>query len=102
MFTDEEKKHFFKNILCNPTYVNFQKISLAQVKCFHKYFKVINKQEGFIEQFNRRKIMILHFERLIGLETLYRITIESESDRVREESIELLVDLHLKLDYSKV
>lgn len=46
--------------------------------------------------------MILHFERLIGLETLYRITIESESDRVREESIELLVDLHLKLDYSKV
>lgn len=29
LFTDEEKKYFFVRILCNPTYVNFQKISVG-------------------------------------------------------------------------
>lgn len=35
---------------------------------------------------------------LIGLDTLRRIAVESENDRSREESMDLLVDLHLKLD----
>ena len=41
------------------------------------------------------------FDNLIGLETLFSITIQSENEKVREESIELLVDLHLKLDTGK-
>jgi hypothetical protein len=40
--------------------------------------------------------------RLIGLDTLRRIAVESENDRSREESMDLLVDLHLKLDPSAV
>lgn len=48
LFNDEERRHFFTKILCSPTYVDFQKISIGQVKSFHKFFKVINRQEGFI------------------------------------------------------
>ena len=42
LFNEEERKNFFAKILCNPTYVDFKKISIGQVKCFHKFFKVIN------------------------------------------------------------
>ncbi len=29
LFTEEEKKYFFTRILCNPTYVDFQMISIG-------------------------------------------------------------------------
>lgn len=43
LFNDEERRNFFTKILCSPTYVDFQKISIGQVKSFHKFFKVINR-----------------------------------------------------------
>jgi hypothetical protein len=61
------------------------------------YFKVINKQEEFIE-IQRKRLRVVDFNQLIGLDTLWRISIESENDKVREESMDLLVDLHLKFD----
>ena len=97
LFTDEEKKYFFTKILCNPTYVDFRKISIGQVKSFHKYFKVINKQEEYID-IQKKKMRVLNFNSLIGLDTLWSISIESENEKVREESMDLLVDLHLKFD----
>lgn len=97
LFNDEERKYFFTKILCNPTYT--QKISHGQVKCFHKYFKVINRQEENLEQV-RRKMRVCNYEQLIGLDTLWKIAIESENERSRDESMDLLVDLHLKFDQS--
>ena len=41
---------------------------------------------------------VVDYKSLIGLDTLWRIAIESENDKVREESMDLLVDLHLKFD----
>ena len=41
---------------------------------------------------------VVDFNHLIGLDTLWRISIESENDKVKEESMDLLVDLHLKFD----
>ena len=43
-------------------------------------------------------MFVINYDQLIGLDTLWRIAIESENDRVKEESMDLLVDLHLKLD----
>ena len=60
LFNDVERKHFFTKILCSPTYVDFQKISIGQVKCFHKFFKVINRQEGFLEQLGKRMLVRDH------------------------------------------
>jgi hypothetical protein len=54
LFNDEEKRHFFTRILCNSTYVDFQKISIGQVKSFHKFFKVINEQEQNIRVYGKR------------------------------------------------
>lgn len=69
------------------------------MKCFHKYFKVINKQEDNI-QYERKKLRVVHFNNLIGLDTLWSIAIESENEKARDESMDLLVDLHLKFDQS--
>ena len=43
-------------------------------------------------------MFVINYDQLIGLDTLWHIAIESENDRVKEESMDLLVDLHLKLD----
>lgn len=72
---------------------------MGQVKCFHKYFKVINKQEENLEV-TKRKMRVLNYNNLIGLDTLWRIAIESENEKSREECMDLLVDLHLKFDSS--
>jgi hypothetical protein len=39
---------------------------------------------------------------LVGLDTLRRIAVETENERSREESMDLLVDLHLKFDPAKI
>ena len=41
-------------------------------------------------------------QNLIGMDTLKRIAVESENERSREESMDLLVDLLLKVDNQKV
>jgi len=48
IFTDVEKKYFFKNILCNPLQINVSSISVSQIKCFEKYFKLINREKRAI------------------------------------------------------
>ena len=60
---------------------------------------MINRQEEFI--FTRgKKLIVKNYENLIGLDTLWKISIESENDKVRDESMDLLVDIHLKFDQS--
>lgn len=44
--------------------------------------------------------MVVNFEELVGLDSLWRISFECENEKAREESRELLVDLHLRLDGS--
>lgn len=98
LFNDEERKYFFIKILCNPTYTQGRtSISHGQVKCFHKYFKVINQQEENLEVI-RRRMRVVNYDKLVGLDTLWSIAIESDNDKAREESMDLLVDLHLKFD----
>lgn len=43
---------------------------------------------------------VSNFEHLIGLDGLWRISLESENEKARDASRELLVDLHLRLDSS--
>lgn len=60
---------------------------------------MINKQEEILEV-TKKKMRVVQYDKLIGLDTLWRISIESESDKSREESMDLLVDLHLKFESS--
>ena len=41
---------------------------------------------------------VLKFDSLQGMDPLWRLSIEAENEKVREESMDLLVDLHLKFD----
>ena len=45
-----------------------------------------------------KKIEVTDLEHLIGLDSLWTISLVTENERAREESRELLVDLHLRLD----
>ena len=54
LFTHDEQKHLFTQILCNPTHVDYSKITYNLAKCFYTYFKLINKEEGFIDTSSKR------------------------------------------------
>jgi len=96
LLTAEEQRHLFTQILCNPTFVDYQKLTTGQAKCFHTYFRLINQEEGHLDQY-RRRVEVHNFENLVGLDSLWRITFDSDNEKAREESGELLVDLHLRL-----
>lgn len=59
IFTEQEKKYLFMNILCNPADV--QNMNLNLVKVFHKYFKQINKSEQNLNHL-KKKIKVLRFD----------------------------------------
>ena len=42
LLTAEVQRHFFTQILCNPTFIDYQKLTTGQAKCFHTYFRLIN------------------------------------------------------------
>jgi hypothetical protein len=45
---------------------------------------------------------VWEYEKLIGLEPLRQIAIESENERTKDDSMDLLVDLHLKFDSERI
>lgn len=96
MFTPVEQKHLFTSILCNSNKVDYKKITSGLAKCFQTYFKLINKDEGYL-RIRRRKIEIRDFEQLIGLDSLWSISFDCDNEKARDEARELLVDIHLKL-----
>jgi hypothetical protein len=57
---------------------------------------VINGSAGYLHLISQKKILVADYEKLLGLDTLWHIAVESETDRSREDSMDLLVDLHLK------
>jgi hypothetical protein len=96
LLSGPEQKHLFTQILCNSTFVDYGKLSVGLSKCFHTYFRLINQQAGFLER-SRKKIEVTDFAKLIGMDSLWSISFDSESDKARDEARELLVDLHLRL-----
>jgi hypothetical protein len=97
LLNEEERVHFFTNHLCNPTYCDFGKISVEQVECFHKLFKVINRPICVIES-SQKRVLVKEFSKILGLDILRRIAVESENERSREDSMNLLVEFHFKFD----
>lgn len=76
-------------------------MSLNLVKVFHKYFKMINKSEQNLNHL-KKKIKVLQFDKLLGMDTLWSIALHAANEKVKEIVHELLVDLHLKFDHQNV
>jgi hypothetical protein len=96
LLTPAEQKHLFTSILCNSSSVDYQRLSTGIAKCFHTYFRLINRDEGHLD-LSKRKVEVLNFEQLLGMASLWQISFECENERARDDSRELLVDLHLRL-----
>ena len=96
IFTPQEQKHLFCQILCNNSYVDYQNMSSGLAKCFHTYFRYINRDEGNLD-ISRKKVEVIDFEQLLGMDSLWQICFDSQNEKAREESRELLVQIHLRL-----
>lgn len=97
IFSEEEKRFLFEQFLCNPDEVDAAQISVGLVRCFQKYFRLINVAEQFMQS-QKQKIKVLRFESLIGMEALWKMALLSQNAKAKELSQELLVSLHLRID----
>lgn len=70
IFTPQEQKHLFCQILCNNSYVDYQRMSSGLAKCFHTYFKYINRDQGNLD-ISRKKVEVIDFEQLLGMDSLW-------------------------------
>ena len=87
----------FESFLCNPDEVDTASISVALVKCFQKYFRLINISEQFMNG-HKNKIKVIHFDKLIGMDALWKMALFTQNEKAKEISQELLVSMHLKFD----
>ena len=71
LFTEEEKKFLFTNILCNPQEVDAAKIGIGLVKCWIKYFKLINRTENHRLDYAKKMLRVNDFENLLGMDALW-------------------------------
>lgn len=49
-------------------------------------------------EFFRKQIKVINFKDINGKDPLWKMALESENEKGAEESMDLLVDLHLKFD----
>ena len=47
---------------------------------------------------HKNKIKVLHFDKLVGMDALWKMALFSQNEKAKEISQELLVSLHLKFD----
>jgi hypothetical protein len=95
MFTTDEKKFLFTEILCKS--VTRTNASLPLAKCFNHYFKQINKASKTLKIISKRS-RVTNFDGLTGLQSLWEISLKAENAKVREICSNLLVEMHLKLE----
>jgi len=62
--------------LCNPEEVDVASISVAQVKVFQKYFRMINMAQKYMFG-HKNKFKVVHFDKLIGMEALWKMALLS-------------------------
>jgi len=68
-------------------------MSAGLAKCFFTFFRVTNKAEKALN-YNTKSLEVIAFDRLVGLDSLWKILLESQNEKAIEESRELLVDLY--------
>ena len=95
MFTTDEKKFLFTEILCKS--VVRTNASLPLAKCFNHYFKQINRASKTLKITPKRS-RVTDFSGLTGLHSLWEISLKAENAKVRELCSNLLVEMHLKLE----
>ena len=57
-------------MLCNQNACDYSKFSIGEAKCFHQLFRLINQEEGFVNQY-QNTLEVTQFDEIIGLESLW-------------------------------
>lgn len=87
--------HQFKDIFCNRNHTDYFNLLEEEFECFTYLFKLVNFYEQKIKLMKNGKFYILDIE-LIGKTDLWDIFLNTSSSQITDNSIELLVDLHLQ------
>lgn len=93
MFTHEEKKFIFLQILCPSVSKPTTNLNLA--KCFNTYFLMINKAEGAFKNTSKR-FRVINFGKILGLDSMWEICLNNITPKARDLCQELLINVYLK------
>jgi hypothetical protein len=74
VFTPNEKKFLFTEILCPFAHAKKENINFGLATCFQSYFKAINIQEGSIHN-ERKRMRVVNFQQLQGMAALWAIAV---------------------------
>ena len=86
-------EYLFTSILCQEKLLIPQKLSMIGFQCFKKYFYWYNCDQDRLKKFNSKYIVVS--ENLVGEDILWKISVSSIYNSVREEAIILLIELIL-------
>ena len=89
-------QNVFKEFICNPEKFPLKQVNTDSYKCFIKVFKAINSADYSIAM-NHNKQVKRKSEKLVGLDCLKALVLETPDMGVKKEALDFLIDLHLNL-----
>jgi len=104
-FVDDVILKIFTDLLTNPAKLDFAQLSRRGFRCYQTYFLYINGQilqalDNSV-QYKRRRLTILKFHKLLGLDALWAIAAQAAEPDVVVHAAHLLTAVHTRLDGGK-
>lgn len=100
LLDERRRTDVFQKIMCNNNELDCTRLGIEGFRCFKMLFLNVNAEHRHINHNPKTDsfevIDIVHFQNLLGLDTLWSIAIQSKDSKVADESRNFLVDIHLK------
>jgi len=100
LLDERRRTDVFNKILCNEKELQCTKLGIEGFRCFKMLFLNVNAEHRHINHDSKtgtfKVIDVMHFQSLLGLETLWSIAIQNCNPNVAHEARNFLVDIQLK------
>ena len=100
LLDERRRTDVFQKIMCNNAELDCTRLGIEGFQCFKMLLLHVNAEHRHINQISKtgsfEVIDHVHFQNLLGLETLWSITIQSQDASVKSESRKFLVEIFLK------
>eukprot|EP00808_Paulinella_micropora_P003067 g72370.t1 len=96
-FSPDIAKHVFEEFLCKS---DPAQITPLWYQCFQDYFLELNLKQGAITTANPKWLMVQDFTKLLGMNALWKYSIDTKDSKVSRMARDFLVTMNLRLDTS--